>query len=315
LTGYGESPRRRTGPERLQLFLRIGLYATTLSLVLYLVISRYAGGQPDVTTPPAEAPGDSSASTPAEKKEEGQSEEYVVKGPTIHRETSDEDAILDDVMDGSRLNATAVYYLLHKVIELGDDDVTIVEAPQVSTTVLEREPDRWRGQPVSLTGTIQRVAVMKLSENPSGVRECWDAWAASSRGGNEIHLFRFICPKQAALREGQTVRVRGLFLMIFRYATEKSGPQAAPVIVCNKPVIAEAPGLPTIPGGGIVLIVLVGLLVVYFLLMVYVQRRKKYMYERLEARRKAVLSKLRQEEAGEPEADAAEDEPDEPGAR
>jgi hypothetical protein len=301
-----------------QIIIRIAMYAVTLSLVLYLIISRYAGHRPEAGAAPAETtlegPGGTSATAKSPDPTTGEYRIDVGKSlenSTIRREGpvpaapdgSDNETRLimgiDEVRDGPGLEPDPLYYLVDRVVRLGDNDVSIADAPTVSVSTLQREPDRWRGRPVALKASIRRLEVLSLPANPSGVTQLWDGWVASTYDGR-VHLCRFLCPKRMPLRVGQTVMLRGLFMKIYRYATEKAGPQEAPLIIVNEPqVLADASGLPSVPGGGILVTLLVVLLVVYLLMMVYIQRRKKYMYERVEARRKSVLAKLRQEEAEE----------------
>ena len=325
----GDSPQGKTGPERLQTLIRVGMYAITLSLVLYLVISRYTGRRPvaeaNATGTQSRRSADASSSA---KDSDSSTHEYrmqlgkslddstIKRADVVGKSPSDdpdnETRIvlgLDDVRDGPGIEPTVLYYYLREVIRRGDNDVAIQDAPLVSATALRREPDRYRGRPVALKGSIRLLEIMKLPPNPSGVTELYDGWAASAKG-REVHLCRFLCPKRTPLKIGQTVMLRGVFMKVYRYSTEKAGPQEAPLIIVNRPQLLETPGIPGFPGGGILITVLVVLLVVYFLMMVYVQRRRKYMYERLEARRKSVLSRLRRAEIDD---EMVENEPEESG--
>ena len=161
---------RRTPFEKAVLYFRIGMWVITAGALIYLgwiYYQRYSRSQESRPVLPAGPV----ASAPASAKEESDNEPVeertfdtrtlqMVKegGPKMtpaHAASDNAEAggstVLNTVRDRVPIEPEALYYLLREVNRTTDNDFFMLRAPRVTLRQVSKDPDGWRGRPVTLT--------------------------------------------------------------------------------------------------------------------------------------------------------------------
>jgi hypothetical protein len=141
-------------------------------------------------------------------------------------------------------------------------------AKDVTYDDLMRNPDKYRGQVVRLTGILQQVGDNGIFTNTAGVKKLWRGYV--SNGQNNIITFRSLEPLPPELEKGRNVELVGIFLQRYAYLNRYPGEKVtwAPMLFCRtlKPhkVIQPAGPNPMNSPLAIIVFVVLSILAVFY---------------------------------------------------
>lgn len=146
-------------------------------------------------------------------------------------------AAIDRVVDGSvwRGEDFDAFYQALKLAQSGffDSGGTVV-----GVLPLLQQPDVFRGQVVSIAGTVARAEKLPAKENEFGIESYWQLWLRPEGGAdrpivaivNDVPSHVAIVGPGATIEDGPAVNVTGVFLKRLAYRSG-AGADLAPVVI------------------------------------------------------------------------------------
>ena len=143
-------------------------------------------------------------------------------------------SVKDNTLGIRRDEADAYYRLLDHVNHVSPADLERAAVPEVQYINLMTEPDRFRGEPVTIQGDLWRLYEFEAGPNDRGLTTLYEAWIFTGDSSN--HPYRVVCtslPHTLTPGENirrQQVRVTGYFFKREGYPTQ-DGMHVAPTLL------------------------------------------------------------------------------------
>lgn len=149
--------------------------------------------------------------------------------------------------------ANAYYELLNHARNLKPAELEAAGLTDVQYINLMDQPNRFRGEPITIHGDLWRLRTFAASPNPQGIQNVYEAWIFTADSAN--HPYRVICTSVPADFEvgdnlRKPVQVTGYFFKREGYASN-GGMHVAPTLLANSLSPYWPPGAPP-PTGAIV---------------------------------------------------------------
>jgi hypothetical protein len=328
--GSEDSGRQRAPFEKAILYFRIGMWVITIGVLVWFGVVYLQRQKRLRELPPTQPPAASTGVRGAQTDNNVEEVEHTIDTRTFQTvkgtepkvapvlppsaDNANAAAVLNSVRDRLPIEPQALYYLLGEVNRTSDNDFFMLRAPKVSLRQVVKDPDAWRGRPVTVTGWVERTGAAELPENPSGVRKVLEGEIITP----DRTLCSFTSSRAVPLAKGRFVVIRGLFLKVVDTEDPSGRSQLAMAVVTRdvKPATPEAPSSTSTGGeakGPFPLDWMIGIIVVlillYFAMLVWARRRQAHFRERMEARRKqmrdAMEKRRREEEAERPQEEGS----------
>lgn len=154
--------------------------------------------------------------------------------------------IRDDVMGIRRAESDAYFHLLALARETPPQVLARQARSDVSYAALMNDPERYRGQLLSLKGEVRRFTRLPAGENEAGFDSIYDGWMFTPDAGRKSP-YRVICTeKPTGFPEGETIREAASFVGYFfkRVGYETAhGAHSAPMLLghCWEPTPTSRP--------------------------------------------------------------------------
>ena len=140
------------------------------------------------------------------------------------------------VTDGTRPEARAFYYLLHRARKVAAADLEATARAGLTYLDFANHPERYRGKPVAIAGELRRVVRMALPENILGVQDVYYGQIVDA--DRRMNTFYAVdMPDGIHLKD--PVLVYGYFLKNWSYVSEGGRVLSSPVVVCKHLVLRE----------------------------------------------------------------------------
>jgi len=141
---------------------------------------------------------------------------------------------IDDTEMGIRVAEQDAYYRVLAHVQRADEEYL---SKQARTDVLHvnliRDPDRYRGLPITIYGTARRIEPVGVNENNYGVKSLYEIWMTTPDSGNDP--WRIVATSlDKRLPQGSDVsvpvKVTGYFFKQYSYASQ-GGLHVAPLLL------------------------------------------------------------------------------------
>lgn len=145
-------------------------------------------------------------------------------------------SVVEDNTLGVRQQEAGVHdMLLARAAELSSAQQAGSSLDDVSFTVLMLEPDRFRGELITIRGRVKRVVELPVAANRFGIERMYEAWIFTRDSGTNPYRFVFTKPPVdvplAENIEGEIdVTATGYFFKRYGYASE-GGMHVAPLLL------------------------------------------------------------------------------------
>lgn len=141
--------------------------------------------------------------------------------------------VKDNTVGIRRDEADAYFRLLDHVRHVPQADLDRAAAPDVLYINLMTEPERFRGEPITIQGELWRLYEFEAGPNQAGLTRLYEAWIFTGDSGT--HPYRVVTPNLPHnLTPGENirkpVRVTGYFLKREGYASQ-GGMHVAPTLI------------------------------------------------------------------------------------
>lgn len=145
-------------------------------------------------------------------------------------------AVRDNSLGIRSAEGPAYFSILARIREVPLDVLEQAARRDVTYAELMNDPERHRGELMTLEGELRRFTPLSAGENEEGIEQLYDGWLFTEEAGRKSP-YRFICTgKPEGLPEGLTVRERvrctGYFFKRCGYETEH-GLHSAPLLLGN----------------------------------------------------------------------------------
>jgi len=213
-------------------------------------------------------------------------------------------AFLGPILDGSDPSFLQFCRLLEKVNRhLPADDPTMEAAREVDPGELAADPEKYRGLPVTVRGTVAYRQRQPLPDNPTGLK-AFVEMEIDVPGQGRCVVAASRVSEQA---EGQAVVIHGLFMQMVTRKAKGGEKITAPLLITSHPIpVVPRKGVAT--GTSVMITIVAVLFVVYFVMMFMLRRKSQRRNPILEARRKvrALAAQRKEGETAPDETEAAE---------
>ena len=154
--------------------------------------------------------------------------------------------VKDNTIGIRRDEADAYYRLLYHARKVPIDELELAGATDVQYINLMTEPDRFRGEPVTIHGDLWRLYEFEAGPNTLGLKALYEAWIFTS--DSEKNPYRVIfttLPKELepGVNLRKQVRVTGYFFKREGYASS-GGMHVAPTLLAQRIIPFRPPGAP-----------------------------------------------------------------------
>jgi len=154
--------------------------------------------------------------------------------------------VQDNTIGVRREESPAFYELLNYAHRAPADAVERAGATDVLYANLMDEPDRYRGEPVTIHGDLWRLYEFEAGENPLGLKTLYEAWVITA--DSDTHPYRIVFTDlpvdlQPGVNLRVPVRVTGFFFKREGYASQ-GGMHVAPTLLAQRVIPFRPPGAP-----------------------------------------------------------------------
>jgi hypothetical protein len=151
--------------------------------------------------------------------------------------------VKDNTLGIRRDEADAYYRLLDHARHMSDSQLDKIGATDVLYINLMTQPERFRGDPVTIHGDLWRLYEIQAGENPFRFKTLYEAWIFTGDSGT--HPYRVVfsnLPKELEPGENlrKPVRVTGFFFKREGYASN-GGMHVAPTLLAHRVVAFRPP--------------------------------------------------------------------------
>jgi len=163
------------------------------------------------------------------------------------------DVVKDNTLGITRDESEVFYWLLDHARRVSSSSLERAGNNEVQYINLMTEPDRYRGEPITIEGDLWRLYEFDAGRNDYGINRMYEAWVFTGDSGN--HPYRVVCtslPKGIVPGENlrKPVRITGYFFKREGYASA-GGVHVAPALIARRLAINPMPnGIPL--AGGVV---------------------------------------------------------------
>ncbi len=146
--------------------------------------------------------------------------------------------VQDDTVRMRREELEPFYYLLDHAVRVPLDELHAAAMDDVAREALLAQPGRYRGEPITITGTLRRNLPITAVDNVYGVSRYFEAWVIVPNSSNipwrvvALEMDASL-PLAESIAEAVPVRMTGYFFKIEGYQAA-SGLQVAPVLIARK---------------------------------------------------------------------------------
>lgn len=175
----------------------------------------------------------------AERGEEWAADAAARARAEARRNTRFNKRVLSSVRDNTvgirRGESDAYYRLLGHVQQVAPDELELASTTETQYLNLMTEPDRFRGEPLTIQGDLWRLYEFDAGPNDLGLTTLYEAWIFT--GDSQPHPYRVVCTRLPhTLTPGEDirrpVRVTGYFFKREAYPS-RGGFHVAPTLIAN----------------------------------------------------------------------------------
>lgn len=142
----------------------------------------------------------------------------------------------EPIRDGSRPEARAFYYLLHRVRQTSFAQLEAQAREGLTYLDFRNHPERYRGEPVVIRGELRRCVRMALPENILGVKSVYYGQIVDAdRAINTFYVTDI--PERLHLKDA--VRCYGYYMKNWTYVSQGNEVLTCPVFVGKRLVVLE----------------------------------------------------------------------------
>ena len=175
----------------------------------------------------------------AERGEEWAADAAARERAEARRNTRFNKRVLSSVRDNTvgirRDESDAYYRMLGHVQSVAPDELELASTTETQYVNLMTEPDRFRGEPLTIQGDLWRLYEFDAGPNDLGLTTLYEAWIFT--GDSQPHPYRVVCTRLPhTLAPGEdirrSVRVTGYFFKREAYPS-RGGFHVAPTLIAN----------------------------------------------------------------------------------
>lgn len=161
------------------------------------------------------------------------------------------DVVKDNTLGITRDESEVFYWLLDHARRVSSSSLERAGNNEVQYINLMTEPDRFRGEPITIEGDLWRLYEFDAGKNDYGITRMYEGWVFTGDSGN--HPYRVVCtnlPKGIVPGENlrKPVRITGYFFKREGYASA-GGVHVAPALIARRIGINPMPnGIPLTAG-------------------------------------------------------------------
>lgn len=206
---------------------------------------------PPIEQDPFALPGNSRRKNNGRQPQVPDSEPFREDFTSVHIDRRYLDLVKDNTLGIRNDEAEVFYWLVDHARHISSAALDRSGTTEVQYVNLMTEPDRYRGDPITIEGDLWRLYEIEAGPNDYGVKRMYEGWVFTGDSGN--HPYRIVCTGLAkgiqpseSLRK--PVRITGYFFKREGYRSN-GGVHVAPTLIAHRIEINPMPnGIPLTAG-------------------------------------------------------------------